>query len=113
MTTTKPSIAELKLLGIERTDDEIAVDGHICARCCDPFIVPSDLEPTTVCDMCAQWFVATVAPVLLEIAAAALALRKAAAAYSESGWLSDDNPLFKQVDAAHRAYDDALNKVRP
>lgn len=52
-------------------------------------------------------------PVLLEIAAAALALRKAAAVYSESGWLSDDNPLFKQVDAAHRDYDDALNKVRP
>jgi hypothetical protein len=69
-----PSIDGLKRMTIERSAEEIAQDGHICARCQEPFIVPSELEPTTVCDICAQWFVSDAAPVLLEIAEAALDL---------------------------------------
>lgn len=45
---------------------------HECARCHQPMAVPVELEPSAVCNLCAQWFVGHVAPVLLEIAATGL-----------------------------------------
>jgi hypothetical protein len=68
----RPSIAELQRLAVEDSDEEIAAYGHICKRCSGSFQVPEDLEPTTVCDSCAQHVTAVVLSVLLEIAAAAL-----------------------------------------
>ncbi len=74
-TDNRPSIAELQRLAIEQSDEDIASDGHICTRCSGQFFVEPDLEASTMCNPCSQHVVADALPVLLEIAAAALALR--------------------------------------
>lgn len=63
-TDDQPSIAELQR---SREPDEDTV----CRRCHSLVRIPLGMEPSEVCDACAQ----SLLPVLLEIAAAALAWR--------------------------------------
>ena len=99
----RPSIAEMRRLAIEDSDEEIDSYGHICARCNESFQIPAGLESTTVCDSCAQHVTAVVLPVLLEIAAAALAYSRPVEA--------KQGALDKET--ARRALEAALEKVRP
>ena len=65
----RPSIAELQRLVSSEDPD------HDCARCHVHMHIPPDLDPSALCNACAQWVVSEATPLLLEIVAAALALR--------------------------------------
>lgn len=65
-TTNKPSIAELKRQTGEPDPESC------CLRCHEQMSVPAELEPSALCDRCAQWLVSEALPVVLEIAASAL-----------------------------------------
>jgi hypothetical protein len=67
-----PSIAELQRLTRVPVAEELAIDGPQCVECQESFSILRGRDPGSVCDPCAQYVVAEVLPVLLEIAAAAL-----------------------------------------
>ncbi len=121
----RPSIAELRRLMTEDSDEDIASDGHTCARCSGRFFVEPDLDASTMCNPCAQHVVADALPVLLEIAAAALAYEQAkvdaavvraafcgAGASTERGYNAIARHDADEV-RCRDAYHAALSKVRP
>jgi len=97
-----PRISDLQQLNLEQTRDEIRVDGHICQKCREPFIVSEDLESTTVCNGCAQWFVSEIGPMLLEIAKTALAWQKAVQKRKDYGFAASGITSSKFRAAATR-----------
>lgn len=70
----RPSIAVLRQI-VDHDPGDADADGMVCAACYAPFVVPPDLDPSSVCDVCAQSIVADALPALLHVAAAALKLR--------------------------------------
>lgn len=67
------SLTALTRMTIAPSRDELVDDGPVCACCREPFVIPIGMEPTALCNPCAQTFVHEWAPGLLEIAVAAIA----------------------------------------
>lgn len=107
----KPSIAEL-----QRQTGEPDQDNY-CLRCHEQMSVPVELEPSALCDRCAQQFVAEDAPVLLEIAAAGLAWKEARDVSIGDAYLrcpaGPSKESRDQLAAAATALLTALEKVQP
>lgn len=104
----RPSIEAMRRV-VEHDNDDSKDYGPVCAACHGGFVVPHDFEPSSVCNPCAQAFVADHASVLLEIAAAALAEQAARCDCESLHGCSDDCAAL----VASRAYHAALAKVRP
>lgn len=94
---TRPSIAELQAWSGEPDYDE-ADGSYACLRCSCTMVLAVGYEPSPMCNACAQWLVSDAAPVLLEIAAAALA------------WQTSPQAKARQARAQLLA---ALGKVAP
>lgn len=70
----RPSIAELQRLTHVPVAEELAIDGPQCVECGESFSTLRGRDPGSVCDPCAQYVVAQVLPVLLEIVLTAMAV---------------------------------------
>lgn len=121
---TRPSIAELQAWSGEPDYDE-ADGSYACLRCSCTMVLAVGYEPSPMCNACAQWLVSDAAPVLLEIAAAALAYEQAkidAAVIRYTYSTADDRRTVgaQRIEAHDReeircrdAYRAALAKVAP